>query len=84
MNLSELIDVIDSDLMCQWQDFQEVMPMKTVREFAKKVEALGQKHNAASLTHYGIDLLGYTNNFDVENMTIMIRRFPDVVNEFKL
>ncbi|MCG8551191.1 MAG: hypothetical protein MI799_12385, partial [Desulfobacterales bacterium] len=83
-NLSELINAIDSDLMCRWQELQEVMPMKTVREFAKKIEALGKKHKAASLTQYGIDLFGYTNNFDVENMKIMVRRFPDVVNEFKL
>ena len=82
-NLSEVIEMIDSDFMNRWEDFQKMMPMKTVRKFGKELRALGTKHMIKPLSDYGRDLLSYANNFDVENMKIMMGEFPEIVNELK-
>ena len=82
-NLSELIEAIDSDLMCQWEAFQEMMPMKAVRKFGKDLEALGLKYMMTPLSDYGRDLLRFANTFDVENMKIMLANFFNIVIELK-
>ena len=83
LHLSRVIDIIDSDLMARWKQFQKRMPMKIVRQFGKDLEALGEKYTIALLSNYSRDLLLYANNFDVEKMKIMIERFPETVNELR-
>ena len=82
-NLSKIVEMIDSDFMGRWEDFQKVMPMNTVRKFGNELEALGSKYTITLLSNYGRELLSYANNFDVENMKIMITQFPEIVNELK-
>ena len=83
-NLSEVIEMIDSDFMNRWEDFQKMTPMKTVRKFGRELEALGTKYTITLLSNYGRDLLSYANNFDVGNMKMMIGEFPEIVKELKL
>ena len=82
-NFSEVIEMIDSDFMRRWKDLQKMTPMKTVRKFGKELEALGTKYTITPLSNYGRDLLFYANDFDVENMKMMIREFPEIVKELK-
>ncbi|WP_246803916.1 ATP-binding protein [Desulfosarcina cetonica] len=83
LNLRELIEIIDSDLMRQWEDLQKMIPMKTVRKFGKELETLGLKYTVPFLSDCGRNLLLHTDNFDVQNMKIKIDEFPNIVDELK-
>ncbi len=82
-NIDKVVKIIDSDFMVKWEELQKMLPMKTVRKFGKELELLGLKYAITFLSNYGKDLFIYANNFDVENMKIMINKFPKIVNKIK-
>ena len=83
-DLSELLKAIDSDFMGRWKELEKLMSMKTVRKFAGELEALGSKYTVTRVSDYGRALLLYADSYDVENVAIMIKKFPHMINELKL
>ncbi len=73
--LPELIRILNSEYMDQWQEFAKRQPIEEVKKFGKDLKDLGREFEINPLVDYGKSLLVDIDNFDVATMQITINNF---------
>ncbi len=81
--LPELVNIIESDCLSDWERFRSKQPMKDVRKFGQNLKELGQKFDIDSLENYGNTLTMHVDNFDVDSMQTALDEFPVFLSELK-
>ncbi len=81
--LPRIIDTLESQFMSKWEEFQEMQPIKEVKQFALELETLGRGSQISILEEFGKNLSAYVNNFDVDNILLMLNEFPELIKRLK-
>ena len=68
-------------LMAMWDEISGAVEITEVSDFALKLLAVAQKHNAEWLEEYAKALLRYVNDFDIKNLELLISQFPGMILE---
>ena len=76
-NRSQLIHTIESQILVQINQFENVVEIDLIEEFANELIELSNKHNAAILKKYANQLLEFVQLFDIE-------RIQNTLNELKI
>ncbi len=79
----ELIRILDSEYLDQWNKLAKRQPIKEVEKFGKNLRDLGLEFKINPLTDYGERLLVHVNNFDVGGILIMIDEFTFLMSKLK-
>ncbi|MCP3872958.1 MAG: PAS domain S-box protein, partial [Desulfobacteraceae bacterium] len=79
----ELIRILDSEYLDQWNKFAKRQPIQEVEKFGKDLRDLGLEFKINPLIDYGERLLIYVDNFDVAGMLIMIDEFTFLMSQLK-
>jgi CheY-like chemotaxis protein len=82
-DLEELITSLESIFHETWKKFEVRQPIGKVKDFAKDLVNLGKKHDCILITDYGNELLSTTENFNIETMLKLIKKYPEKIDELK-
>ncbi len=81
--LPEVLKKIDEELMPLWEGLQETQPVNEVQSFGQAMKHIGETYDLDVCTQFGEDLLGYLDCFDISNMLITLKQFPELVNHLR-
>ena len=82
-DLPELINSLDTQFKEVWMNFLTRQPIGEVRDFGNQMVTLGNKHNAAVVSGYGLELVSAADNFNVEAILNLIRKYTRIVELIK-
>ncbi len=82
-NIQEIIKVLESDFMKQWEEFQKKQPVKLVNRFSKDLKELGASGGLKFVEEYGEKLLIHVESFDINNIRNSLAEFPELVKRLK-
>jgi len=80
LKLSERMNV---RLYKQWNHFHVKKPLKEVKAFAQELIKLGIENEIGFIKDYGEELYLTIENFDIEEMQIKLKEFPDLLVKLK-
>jgi nitrogen-specific signal transduction histidine kinase len=80
LKLSERMNV---RLYKQWNHFHVKKPLKEVKAFAQELIKLGMENEIGFIKDYGEELYLTIENFDIEEMQIKLKEFPDLLVKLK-
>jgi len=83
-DINGLIHSLEGEFTDTRKSFTVRQPVIEVREFGKRLAALGMKHKAEGVIGYGRELSGSADSFNVRTMLALLGRFPDMAEELKL
>ena len=82
-NLPELVEILETGLLKQWESFSKIQPINEVKDFAQKLTRLGEKYKATILTDYGEELITATNSFDVKAIQRLLGKYLQLLKRFR-
>ncbi|MBK9391584.1 MAG: PAS domain S-box protein [Bacteroidetes bacterium] len=81
--LSELLTELEGSLMEKRKSFELRQPIGDVREFGNSLISMGRKHNSRMISEYGGKLVEAANNFNIEGILSLIKRYSEIVDSLK-
>ena len=76
----ELAAALNGEMSVKHHSFEIRQPLNEVRDFGYRLTELGASHNSNILRQYGEDLVAAADNFNIELMLKLIRKFPEKKN----
>jgi len=83
MNFPELMSVIESEIMPEYNQFKDAVEMDLIEDFAQRLIELSKKHNSKLLMEYADNLTEFVQLFDIEQIEHSINDFPALINKLK-
>ncbi|MCS6807676.1 MAG: PAS domain-containing protein, partial [Bacteroidota bacterium] len=77
--LSELVQILKSDIAEQWSALRRTFNNKQAQSFAEQIKALGAKYNVPTLSEYAKRLETFVQSFDMEKIPAHLEKFSDIV-----
>jgi signal transduction histidine kinase/CheY-like chemotaxis protein len=74
--LPEVIERLENQYTRLWMQVRKNLFFEDIGEFARQISELGERSDLLILKTYGEELVGYVENFDVENMNSALEAFP--------
>ena len=82
-NLPNIIEILETELKDKWETFSKKQPMNDVKEFGKKIIALGENNSAKIITDYGKNLVNATEAFDINTILHLLKKYPELIKKIK-
>ncbi len=82
-DMSGLIHELDTHLKDQWITFGMRQPLDEIQDFGNKLMDLGKKHRADKIIGYGADLIDAADNFNIEGILNLIKKYPGIIDSLK-
>jgi len=82
-NLHEVLSKIEDEDMPLWEMTRQRVIFDEIRDFGLHIKAQGGKYNIKPLEEFGNYLIAHVNNFDVENINLLLNSFPDLIGKLK-
>lgn len=80
-NILELLNLLEKDFMKTWETFESKQPIQQVKNFAMKLEQIGEKFGVGLLERYSHDLNESAENFDINQMREQLKDFPAIIQK---
>lgn len=77
--LPELINILENEVLEEWNTIRDGIAFTKIKDFAAKVTGLGNNYAIEILERWGEDLHQMAASFDIENVPITIKQFPDII-----
>ncbi|MCP4132777.1 MAG: response regulator [bacterium] len=81
MELADLVKRLKTDFMEKLERIEKTLIIDEIKDFARQVREIGEKHKLDCLVTWGKDLFAQANNFNVENLPGTIAFFPELIKE---
>ncbi len=82
-DLPRLLEILTQEISPLWDNLQLRQPIKHVKHFAKRLDELGTEYEVNLLESLGKELLEALETFDIAQMRILIKRYPEVVQHIE-
>jgi PAS domain S-box-containing protein len=82
-NQSELLRILDSEIIPEWEKLKGGMVINDVEEFARKLSILSKDYNLIFLQKYSNVLSESVQSFDMEQIEHYLNKFPKIYDEIK-
>jgi len=79
----ELIRMLETEFMPQWEEMNEMMVMEEVKEFANDMNRIGSGYGFTPLTEYGDRLADCVRAYDVKCVKKRVAEFPKMIERIK-
>jgi hypothetical protein len=63
----------------KWKDTSQTASFTSIKKFAEEIGKLGVQYNSENLLNFSNDLFEYTENFDIDNIHALLKKFPDII-----
>jgi PAS domain S-box-containing protein len=77
--LPELLNLLEGQIMAEWQGLSEVFVIDEVEDFSIKIKELGSQYGLNMLTDWGSKLFTEIRDYDLEKAPITLEYFPRLV-----
>jgi CheY-like chemotaxis protein/anti-sigma regulatory factor (Ser/Thr protein kinase) len=81
--LPELIKHLKEILYPQWINIKDQLVLFRIEEFANKLNTVATEYNIPQLISYANRLIIYVNDFDLEEINMLLSAFPDMIKELE-
>ncbi|MDM8541197.1 ATP-binding protein [Desulfococcaceae bacterium HSG9] len=81
--IPELVQILETQFMKQWEEFNEILIMDDVGQFANDLIQFGRDYNFPPITDYSELLADCVEIFDVVEMKKKMAEFPDFIKRVK-
>jgi hypothetical protein len=82
-DLSVLLEALEGTCLMKIRNFEIRQPIGEIREFGNALTELGTIHNCRKISEYGQKLTKAADNFDVEGILKLIKKYHDVVKSIR-
>ncbi len=82
-NIQEIIEILESGFMEQWEEYQVKQPVKNVKKFGADLKKLGASYGIKYIEEYGEKLGFYVESFDIANIKEKLSEFPELIEQLK-
>ena len=83
INISDLIESLESDLMQTWNSFEVTQPIDEVTKFGDNLIIVGTNHNSSLIVNYGKELQTAADNFDIEAILMLLKKYKSIIENLK-
>lgn len=77
---AELATFLNAMYEKKWKDTSHTASFTNIKKFAEEIGKLGVQYNSENLLNFSNDLFDYTENFDIDNIYALLKKFPDIIN----
>lgn len=77
------VTVIQKGLMPMWLDVKDKGDFELIRIFADKLRIESDKHRIDSFSNYAEELVSYIDSFDILEVDILMKKFPELVKKIE-
>jgi len=81
--LPELISKLDNIASIKFAKIKKGFIISDIKDFAEEMQKLGKEYGASELLDWGKKLSTQAENFDLENLTVTLNEFENVLNKLK-
>jgi signal transduction histidine kinase/CheY-like chemotaxis protein len=81
--LRAIIEDLQNKYMQIWLSTKKHLFFDDIDQFARQIRELGEKHSLIVMKRYGEDLSNHVQNFDVENMNLVLNAYPQLIEKIK-
>jgi len=79
--LPELIQILESEFLAKSEELAVLLDIDEVENFARKVFDLGKSYNVNFLKSYGKELLEFSDDFEIDRISLALRHFSDNISK---
>ena len=79
--LPRLLNTLENEVMEEWKRIQDGTAFTKIKHFASNVADLGDAYSLDMLKRWGQELYRLAESFDVRNVPVTIRQFPEIINQ---
>lgn len=76
-DIKSLISELEGEYHTAWMSFEARQPLGEVKRFSQELIALGTKHNCTLISDYGKDLTDAIQNFNINGMLNLLKKYPE-------
>jgi len=78
INLAGLLTTLEEKEMTIWPQLCQTMIMSELRKFTESLQKLSEEHQCLELGRYAEQMQNYLTDFDVDNFSAFLVKFPEV------
>lgn len=82
-DLSAFVTILKTQYIPKWHDLNGAMEMSDLEDFADNLKELAIQHNVECLITFSNQILGFIENFEVEELQSALGTFPDKVKQLE-
>ena len=83
VNADVLLDSLNGSFLEKRKSFELRQPIGDIREFGSSLVELGNEHNCSLVSDYGSQLVDAANNFNIESILRLLKRYSEIVDMIK-
>jgi CheY-like chemotaxis protein len=80
----ELINILENEIFAKYGKLKKEFIINDIEDFAEEMQKLGSKYSADMLSDWGKKLSIQSNNFDLENLTISLNEYENILSSIKV
>jgi len=81
--IAEIIEQLENKLVPFWQEIQKSNRISQIQRFSDMLETLADQYQIDLIKQYNADLKAYMDAFDIKNMTVVLSKFNQIVEQLK-
>ena len=78
----KIIPILKNELSSEWTELQNHQPMDSVLSFSKHILEIEKQYNTGILNEYGVSLKDSVDNFEIDKMLTILKKFPEIKQKF--
>ena len=82
-NLSKLVKELESEILPLWEKLKDSAVITDISDFARKIKAMGEKHQHSALIIWVNLLEKQIIMFDLDKTHEILKEFPEIINNIK-
>ncbi len=63
----------------KWKETSKTASFSRIKQFAEEIGNLGRQYNSKNLLNFSNELFEYTENFDIDNIHSLLKKFPSII-----
>ena len=77
----DLLNELEKKMLPQWKQLNGAIDIDLINSFAQQLISLAKRHNVQYLNHYAVQLLQYTDNFEIDLIQKSLSNFSSICGE---
>ena len=80
---ASVLEQLEKEFTPLWKNISEVQIVDEIHDFGTEIGNLGEKYHLEILVRFGNDLITYCQSYDVDNIEIALKSYPEIIEKIK-
>ncbi len=82
-NVTDFVEIAESELLAEYQSVKDKGDFTLIEQFAHNVKGAAERCSLPHLVEYAEELQQFVVSFDIIEVDILMKQFPDIINNLK-